>query len=55
MIKEVLLTVVEAVQCQYQGIITIQMCMKCPYFGGYRGFRKISCKRGNSFQVEADI
>ncbi len=55
MIKEVLLTVVEAVQCKHHGVITIQMCRKCPYFGGYRGFKKISCRRGDSFQVEADI
>ena len=45
MIKEVIVTTVEAVQCRYHGLITIQMCQKCPYFGGYTGFRQIKCKR----------
>jgi len=44
-VKEVTETVIEAVNCKFHGLVTIGMCMQCPYFGGYVGFKKIRCKR----------
>jgi len=53
-VKEVVNKVVEAVECRYHGLVTIEMCMKCPYFGGYVGFKKIRCKRGMLIQEVKD-
>lgn len=45
MIREVVLKTVEAINCKYHGLITMSMCRKCPYFGGYVRFKQIRCKR----------
>ncbi len=44
--KGVMLKTVEVVSCKWHGTIPISMCMSCPYFGGYKGFKVIECKRG---------
>jgi len=46
MLKEVIVTTIEAVYCPVYGLITTQMCRQCEYFNGYRGFKKICCSRG---------
>ena len=45
MIKDVIVKTVEAVECPIYGLVTVEMCMRCPYFGGYAGFKRIRCRR----------
>lgn len=45
MMRSVKKKLVEAVECPLKGLIPIELCMKCVYFGGYRGFKLIECRR----------
>ena len=45
MLRDIVVRIVEGVECPYFGFIPLKMCKNCPYFGGYVGFRQIRCKR----------
>jgi len=44
-LKHVTVKMVEAVECQFLGLVTIEQCRKCPYFDGMAGFKLIRCRR----------
>ncbi|WP_290597078.1 MULTISPECIES: hypothetical protein [unclassified Archaeoglobus] len=37
--------VIGAVNCKHHGLMTLEMCQKCPYFGGFVGFKQVRCNR----------